>query len=194
MGNAFAFTHNWVQWYEFTGTSGGSLWILAVNILLFNVLKNNQYSVKQLAKPIVLIIIPIIVSYIILASTSSATKINSSPDDTKEISSEDPLNLLSSANAFSITSLGFRLPSSLIGEVLSTPKMKIVGNFLTSYFFFNASFSSRLMTPTFTSPSNSKEISLNSGANRWHTLLEQGKKNLRCEEILESSTHAHQLT
>ena len=75
MGNAFAFTHNWVQWYEFTGTSGGSLWILAVNILLFNVLKNNQYSVKQLAKPAAFIILPIILSYIILSI--STTHLNS---------------------------------------------------------------------------------------------------------------------
>jgi apolipoprotein N-acyltransferase len=74
MGNAFAFTHNWVQWYEFTGASGGSLWILLVNILFFNVLKTNQYSVKQLAKPIAFIIIPIIFSYIILSIRTTQLK------------------------------------------------------------------------------------------------------------------------
>ncbi|HEY6063372.1 MAG TPA: apolipoprotein N-acyltransferase, partial [Chitinophagaceae bacterium] len=35
LGNAFATHLQWVQWYEFTGTSGGSLWIMLVNILLF---------------------------------------------------------------------------------------------------------------------------------------------------------------
>lgn len=41
LGNAFASRPQWVQWYEYTGTSGGSLWILSVNILLFIFLKYN---------------------------------------------------------------------------------------------------------------------------------------------------------
>jgi apolipoprotein N-acyltransferase len=68
LGNVFAFNHNWVQWYEFTGTSGGTLWILAVNILIFTILKNNT-SLKLLSKPVlkigVSIIIPILISYTI---------------------------------------------------------------------------------------------------------------------------------
>lgn len=67
MGNAFAFAHNWVQWYEYTGTSGGSLWILAVNILFYNLLKNNAYGAKQLLKPIAAILVPILLSYLILS-------------------------------------------------------------------------------------------------------------------------------
>ncbi len=35
LGNAFATHPQWVQWYEFTGTSGGSLWIMLSNIFLF---------------------------------------------------------------------------------------------------------------------------------------------------------------
>ena len=35
LGNVFATHTGWVQWYEYTGTSGGGLWILAANILLF---------------------------------------------------------------------------------------------------------------------------------------------------------------
>jgi apolipoprotein N-acyltransferase len=35
LGNVFAARPSWVQWYEYTGTSGGSLWILVVNVLLF---------------------------------------------------------------------------------------------------------------------------------------------------------------
>lgn len=67
MGNAFAFAHNWVQWYEYTGTSGGSLWILVVNILFYNLLRNNDYGVKHLLKPIVVIVVPILFSYLILS-------------------------------------------------------------------------------------------------------------------------------
>lgn len=33
LGNVFAMQPAWVQWYEYTGTSGGSLWVLAVNML-----------------------------------------------------------------------------------------------------------------------------------------------------------------
>ncbi len=65
LGNAFAFNHNWVQWYEFTGTSGGSLWVLIVNILFFQIIKNKTYAIKQVIKPIAVIIIPILFSYLI---------------------------------------------------------------------------------------------------------------------------------
>lgn len=35
LGNVFAAWPRWVQWYEYTGTAGGALWVLLVNILLF---------------------------------------------------------------------------------------------------------------------------------------------------------------
>ncbi|MBE9584834.1 apolipoprotein N-acyltransferase [Mucilaginibacter sp. JRF] len=35
LGNGFAVSHGWVQWYEYTGVYGGTIWIWAVNILLF---------------------------------------------------------------------------------------------------------------------------------------------------------------
>ena len=38
LGNAFARTTDWIQWYEFTGTLGGSLWAWAVNLSLFALL------------------------------------------------------------------------------------------------------------------------------------------------------------
>ena len=37
LGNVFASHPDWVQWYEYTGVSGGTLWILIVNILLFQI-------------------------------------------------------------------------------------------------------------------------------------------------------------
>lgn len=39
LGNAFASYPAWVQWYEISGTAGGSLWILSINIFLFYALK-----------------------------------------------------------------------------------------------------------------------------------------------------------
>ncbi|MBO9593385.1 MAG: apolipoprotein N-acyltransferase [Niabella sp.] len=38
LGNAFALHPNWVQWYEYTGAAGGSLWILLSNVLVYHVL------------------------------------------------------------------------------------------------------------------------------------------------------------
>ena len=35
LGNGFATTHQWVQWYEYTGVYGGTLWIWVLNILVF---------------------------------------------------------------------------------------------------------------------------------------------------------------
>jgi apolipoprotein N-acyltransferase len=35
LGNGFASTHQLVQWYEYTGVYGGTLWIWVCNILLF---------------------------------------------------------------------------------------------------------------------------------------------------------------
>ena len=35
LGNGFAQANQWVQWYEYTGFLGGSLWIWAVNLLVF---------------------------------------------------------------------------------------------------------------------------------------------------------------
>ncbi len=38
LGNVFATQPDWVQWYEYTGVSGGGLWVLTVNILVFRLL------------------------------------------------------------------------------------------------------------------------------------------------------------
>ncbi|MEO7211952.1 apolipoprotein N-acyltransferase [Mucilaginibacter sp.] len=35
LGNGFAVSHQWVQWYEYTGVYGGTIWVWAINILLF---------------------------------------------------------------------------------------------------------------------------------------------------------------
>jgi apolipoprotein N-acyltransferase len=83
LGNIFAFNPNWVQWYEFVGASGGSFWILAVNILVFLTIKNNPrlrfFSVPVL-RIAVSIIFPILISYMVLTirmnDRSSATPVS----------------------------------------------------------------------------------------------------------------------
>ena len=40
IGNAFSMYPRWIQWYEYTGTFGGTLWVFLVNLLLFVGLQN----------------------------------------------------------------------------------------------------------------------------------------------------------
>jgi apolipoprotein N-acyltransferase len=39
LGNGFAYNIRLIQWYEYTGILGGSLWVLLTNVLLFNLIK-----------------------------------------------------------------------------------------------------------------------------------------------------------
>ena len=38
LGNAFASKHIWIQWYEYTGVLGGTMWVLVANIIVYNVI------------------------------------------------------------------------------------------------------------------------------------------------------------
>ncbi len=68
LGNVFAPYPQWVQWYQYTGVSGGSLWIWTVNILLYVALHKIIYHKAYrwaLIKALVLLIAPISYSYYI---------------------------------------------------------------------------------------------------------------------------------
>jgi len=72
LGNGFAVHYSWVQWYEFTGSLGGTFWIIVVNIFLFKALNNlllRQSTKRKILinaiSGVALIIIPIIISYFI---------------------------------------------------------------------------------------------------------------------------------
>ncbi|WP_378183646.1 apolipoprotein N-acyltransferase [Aquimarina sp. SS2-1] len=72
LGNGFANFTSWIQWYEYTGTFGGTLWIWIVNIgvfksvLLFIEHKDKSILYKSAFKNGLIIIIPIFISIIIL--------------------------------------------------------------------------------------------------------------------------------
>lgn len=69
LGNGFANQVSWIQWYEYTGTFGGSFWILLINLLIFTILKrsmfegavfkDNKFALVLVA---VLLIVPIVIS------------------------------------------------------------------------------------------------------------------------------------
>ncbi|MCX6269443.1 MAG: apolipoprotein N-acyltransferase [Bacteroidetes bacterium] len=45
LGNGFATYYKWVQWYEYTGTMGGTVWVLAGNISIFLLI--SKYYVQR---------------------------------------------------------------------------------------------------------------------------------------------------
>ncbi|MBL0334784.1 MAG: apolipoprotein N-acyltransferase [Chitinophagaceae bacterium] len=74
LGNSFATHPEWVQWYEFSGTAGGSIWVLLSNILVFAALyefKKNGRSrayTYSIAGWMAVIIIPLVSSFLLLQS------------------------------------------------------------------------------------------------------------------------------
>jgi len=81
LGNGFSSWYKWVEWYEYTGTFGGTLWILVVNILGFQIIRHLasgiRHSVSGIRHPasgiwhlvavlwLFLILLPIMISWII---------------------------------------------------------------------------------------------------------------------------------
>ena len=63
LGNVFATIPEIVQWYEYTGVLGGSLWILGLNILLFKCWITVEKKKKKWILPSVFIVIPILLSF-----------------------------------------------------------------------------------------------------------------------------------
>ena len=68
LGNAFSTSIRTIQWYEYTGALGGSLWVLLVNALIFRCVllfvegKRCRLSAASL---LLVIMVPIVVSHII---------------------------------------------------------------------------------------------------------------------------------
>lgn len=77
IGNVFSHNHTWIQWYEFTGIAGGTIWVLAANLLFYNVIKSITQQVgefkskKLIANSLIflaVVFIPIIISKIMYNS------------------------------------------------------------------------------------------------------------------------------
>ncbi len=80
LGNAFANVPILIQWYEYTGFMGGSLWILLINVLIF---KAYAYHIYDKTKPsrrvlsfgALLFIVPTLFSFFKYQSLAEAVKI-----------------------------------------------------------------------------------------------------------------------
>ena len=73
LGNVFAMYPSWIQWYEYTGASGGALWVLAGNIALYSAWqKGRNYPLpvsdaiwKEGWKPAAVIVMPLLLSGVV---------------------------------------------------------------------------------------------------------------------------------
>lgn len=69
LGNGFLFNTRLIQWYEFTGILGGTLWILLLNVLILNLIKGYAgISRRQMLAQTILVLViitgPIAVSLV----------------------------------------------------------------------------------------------------------------------------------
>ncbi len=71
LGNGFADSPALIQWYEYTGTFGGSIWVLLINVLLFECWSNRNTWMREWPKRLVwwsttavLLFIPIVISLV----------------------------------------------------------------------------------------------------------------------------------
>ncbi|MEM7106215.1 MAG: apolipoprotein N-acyltransferase [Bacteroidota bacterium] len=77
LGNSFAKFPQVVQWYEFTGAFGGTLWIMVLNLMFFHLMQKwinegkERMSVRDYALPGATLVVPILVSLIIYATWQS---------------------------------------------------------------------------------------------------------------------------
>jgi apolipoprotein N-acyltransferase len=69
LGNGFASALKSVQWYEYTGVLGGSLWVLVMNVLFFRMLKL-KFEKKPIAllkrmsiAPFIVLLLPLVASW-----------------------------------------------------------------------------------------------------------------------------------
>lgn len=65
LGNTFSTRTSWIQWYEYTGVSGGSLWIVTINLIAFFIYrqwKQNKSIKRAVSLMFFCILFPIVAS------------------------------------------------------------------------------------------------------------------------------------
>lgn len=80
LGNGFSAWPMWMQWYEYTGIFGGTLWILIVNILIFKLIKGIKsgslpaFPVREISIIAALVILPMLASFIMYWTYKEETR------------------------------------------------------------------------------------------------------------------------
>jgi apolipoprotein N-acyltransferase len=80
MGNVFSDSPSWIQWYEYTGTLGGSLWVLLINSLFFKLLLGwksecDKKIMRRLSVASALVlVVPLVLSFSLMQTSYSSEK------------------------------------------------------------------------------------------------------------------------
>lgn len=68
LGHGFAYEVKYIQWYEFTGVFGGSLWVLMGNVLLFQAFINKEkffyFDKRKAIVAFSVVLVPLIISLV----------------------------------------------------------------------------------------------------------------------------------
>ncbi len=70
LGNVFADYHQFIQWYDTLGATGGSFWILVCNVLVFYTIRiweagrQRKSLIKNIAMSVAFIVLPMIISLV----------------------------------------------------------------------------------------------------------------------------------
>lgn len=75
LGNGMANLIERIQWYEYTGVLGGSVWIILCNLLLYNAFFINTKRLSYKILPIIVIILPLFFSSVLYQKKEIATEI-----------------------------------------------------------------------------------------------------------------------
>ena len=73
LGNVFSNVPSIVQWYEYTGVLGGSLWVLLVNILVFKAWTTESGKQKWIS-PTLVVVVPVLFSFYLGATKDLITE------------------------------------------------------------------------------------------------------------------------
>jgi apolipoprotein N-acyltransferase len=80
LGNGFANNISLVQWYEYTGTLGGSLWVVFINILIVRIiihLQNNKTLYGQIGNSIIVLLVIILpITFSVIKYSTYTEKVN----------------------------------------------------------------------------------------------------------------------
>ena len=63
LGNAFSASTWMIQWYEYTGVLGGTLWLLVLNVWIFDVLRHETVKRIRFTAPVLTFVIPVLISW-----------------------------------------------------------------------------------------------------------------------------------
>jgi apolipoprotein N-acyltransferase len=74
LGNVFAKSTAWIQWYEFTGVAGGSLWVLLANLMVFKWIGGSKNTSRMAValQTVAVLLLPILLSWFVQPAKTTA--------------------------------------------------------------------------------------------------------------------------